>query len=409
MVRIVSANVRGLRDNQKRREVFLKYKDVCDILCLQETHCTNEDLNMWQNEWGGEIYASNHNSQSRGVMILIKKNIPITCENICTDMHGRYIIVNFKHNEEWFLLANLYGPNKDSPDFLTEVFHEVDKHTGLRLIVGDFNVALDEEKDRYRAENVKPVARNIASRNVILQYMLDTELTDVWRVRNPEKKIFTWKRNKPYTASRIDLVLSDIAVSHWIKDIYMKEGYKSDHKYLLCDLVPHLAARGSGVWKLNNSLLTNPELVEIINTQIDEALRLGNGLTSQELWETIKCNCISACKEFASINACCKRVALSQLEEILEKLEVDENSSSLYNKTKADRDQIIKERTESAMFRSKAQWYGEGEKPTKYFLNLEKRRSGAKNMTSLLTEADKVEINPGKDPGGTAGLLSGAL
>ena len=43
------------------------------------------------------------------------------------------------------------------------------------------------------------------------------------------------------------------------------------------------------------------------------------------------------------------------------------------NTLKRDLEKIIEHRTKGAILRSKSQWYNEGEKNTKYFLNLENR------------------------------------
>ena len=57
---IGSLNVWGLRDKNKRHEMFtwLNAKDL-SIVFLQETHCTSELEDLWKNVWGHEIYFSN--------------------------------------------------------------------------------------------------------------------------------------------------------------------------------------------------------------------------------------------------------------------------------------------------------------------------------------------------------------
>ena len=53
------------------------------------------------------------------------------------------------------------------------------------------------------------------------------------------------------------------------------------------------------------------------------------------------------------------------------------------------------EKTRSAMFRSKACWFRDGEKPTKYFLSLERSNYNKKVITSLINENEnKVTRNP---------------
>ena len=72
-LRILSLNVRGLQDVNKRRAIFNFYRDRADIMCFQETHSTVKDEIIWRNEWGGTIVFSHGTSQARGVVILFKK------------------------------------------------------------------------------------------------------------------------------------------------------------------------------------------------------------------------------------------------------------------------------------------------------------------------------------------------
>ena len=54
-VNIISVNIRGLKDESKRRCIFDYYRNRCDILCLQETHSEEKDEKVWSNEWGGTL------------------------------------------------------------------------------------------------------------------------------------------------------------------------------------------------------------------------------------------------------------------------------------------------------------------------------------------------------------------
>ena len=63
---------------------------------------------------------------------------------------------------------------------------------------------------------------------------------------------------------------------------------------------------------------------------------------------------------------------------------------TLIDKTKSDLEEIVEEKTKGAIFRSRCKWLNEGEKSTKYFLNMEKARSGAKSMNALLLDSGEV-------------------
>ena len=43
-----------------------------DVIFLQETYSSADNVKFWENEWGGKIFASHGSNHSRGVMILFK-------------------------------------------------------------------------------------------------------------------------------------------------------------------------------------------------------------------------------------------------------------------------------------------------------------------------------------------------
>ena len=56
---VVSLNVRGIREQTKRRSIFSYLKDQrANVYFLQETYSEPADENMWKNEWGGKIFFS---------------------------------------------------------------------------------------------------------------------------------------------------------------------------------------------------------------------------------------------------------------------------------------------------------------------------------------------------------------
>ena len=65
---IYSMNVRGLKDQNKRIQVFswLKNRNA-SVFLLQETHSTLDSEKTWKDDWGNnEIYFSHGASNARG-------------------------------------------------------------------------------------------------------------------------------------------------------------------------------------------------------------------------------------------------------------------------------------------------------------------------------------------------------
>ena len=158
---ILSQNIRGLRDEKKRRKVFhWLHKNSAHIIFLQEAHCTDKDEIRWRSEWGGDMFFSHGKNDSRGVVILFKNTITKEIHNVIADPLGRYLIIDVTLDDIRCTLCNIYGPNTDSPNFFLnvhEMIETIDNET--KLIGGDFNTILNLDKDKKGAKvNYHPKA-----------------------------------------------------------------------------------------------------------------------------------------------------------------------------------------------------------------------------------------------------------
>ena len=68
-----------------------------------------------------------------------------------------------------------------------------------------------------------------------------------------------------------------------------------------------------------------------------------------------------------------------------------ENTLTEYDNLKTEFQSIYEEKGRAAIFRSKCRWVEKGERPTKYFFNLEKQNYNRKTITELQT-SDNVTI-----------------
>lgn len=106
-ISVVTYNVNGLRDSDKRRSIFNYLKATkSHIILLQETHSSPEIENIWSNEWGRKIIFNHGTNFSRGVALLIVKECPITIDTIRLDSEGRILIIDAQLSEQKFVLAN---------------------------------------------------------------------------------------------------------------------------------------------------------------------------------------------------------------------------------------------------------------------------------------------------------------
>lgn len=139
---LLSFNCRGLHGIEKRRDVFnlLKQKQK-SIYFLQDTHFTEDDVNMVRSMWGYEIFISPGKTDSRGVAILFNNNFEYEIIQVTTDEIGNYLAIDLRIEKYNILLINIYGPNRDSPDFYENIQSKVENFYGDFVVIGgDFNL-----------------------------------------------------------------------------------------------------------------------------------------------------------------------------------------------------------------------------------------------------------------------------
>jgi len=136
---VLTLNTRGLRDTDKRIQTFtwLQHQKA-DIILLQETHFTNDMVDILSREWKGKCYHNFGTNLSRGVSILFKHNVHITKQEVYRDDIGRKILVNCEIRGEIFTFVNIYAPNTQTArtSFLKDLINWLHSHDIHNLIIG---------------------------------------------------------------------------------------------------------------------------------------------------------------------------------------------------------------------------------------------------------------------------------
>ena len=145
----LSLNVRGIRDQVKRRGIFQYLKDHnSKIYFLQENFSQPEDEIIWKNEWGGEIFFSHGTKHSKGVCILLQPTAQNKIYYSFSDKVGRIVLITCVLNSLKLSLVNIYAPNSKSEqlEFLQNLNNCLtDKSEIFTLIVGgDWNCTLSK-------------------------------------------------------------------------------------------------------------------------------------------------------------------------------------------------------------------------------------------------------------------------
>ncbi len=402
--RTISFNCNGLGGDIKRRQVFnfLRGKNA-DFFLLQETHCTNSIEKIWETEWGGKAFFSNGTSNSTGVCILIKKDLDFKLHGMKRDNEGRILCLDIEIDDCRFSLCNLYAPNLDSPDFFENCLNLVDEFDNIsKIIAGDFNLVLDLDLDK---KGGAPVT-HFNARDTLKSYMENNDIIDIWRLQHPDARVFTWKRSKPPIFCRLDMILISEDLMGDIENTGILPGYRSDHSLVMIDYNSTSQSRGKGFWKLNTSLLSDKDYVELINNCIDDAKITYKDENPAIKLEMVKIEVAGTSIKYSKNKAKSKRNIMDALEKKISRLEKNlADASEPYKIEKIHKDlestnvehqKLVHEKTKSAMFRCRARWFEYGEKSSKYFFNLEKANHNKKTMKATYLSDGTLTRNPEK-------------
>ena len=405
-IKLHSFNCRGLQDYVKRRKIFHYFRSLnCDILFLQETHCSREDEKLWHSQWGEHAFFASFTSNSRGVAILIRNSINLKVKSIFRDPNGRFLILNSTLNELPLTLVNVYAPNNDDSEFLLHLFAEINKFDVFSLLVaGDFNAVLgplDYQGSRNKHSNIK-------ASEMLSALMDEFALCDIWRFFNPNLKKYTRHQKTPQVLSRLDFILvSDNFVNN-CKETKILPGINSDHSTVSVCFNDNQPPRGRGYWKLNTYYLYHDtDFIDLIKEKIKDfkIIHKDSQCDSNILWDSLKCFITGVAIEYSARKKRERNKEKNELLESIDKIKSKLSNNSvlpddpLYSQLEELEDKLNKIfdfETKGLIIRSRVKWLEEGEKSTKYFCNLENRSWQKKNINKL-KDNDNNLITDSKD------------
>ena len=201
---------------------------------------------------------------------------------------GRVLYVVITMNGTKILLVNIYAPNEDNPEFFKQIFNDISQvEVGQLLIGGDYNLVLDVNVDKEGGR----AKTNEKAQKYLLEGIENLDLVDIWRIKNPATKEYTWRRKKPNLIQcRLDFFLISAGLANMVRHISINSGYLSDHSVVNLILKTEETEKGPGYWKLNCSLLKDTEYVKIVKETINNCDNQysESGIDELLLWETMK-------------------------------------------------------------------------------------------------------------------------
>jgi len=408
---LITYNVNGLGDENKVKRLInklIKYNErrAPAIIALQETHLTHKSTRLFNNRWRFQGVHSCHTSASAGVSILYFSHqwAEVVAEE--SDLDGRICSVTLRsHLDEKFTFVSVYVPssNRESLAFIDSVeafcseLLRVNPDSKL-ILLGDFNYTTDHCD--YITRTVTPIETILRLKMEMLTQTFD--LKDSYRQIHP-KGGFTWgHKNTSASRSRIDRIFTPADLVILDAEV-ITDFDQSDHSLLVTKLkVSTNKPRGPGCYKINPGILDNDnvraEIEKKISTHID---RVPSHFDPHVKWDYIKLGIrnifMEACSNESKSNKFELKCAESELNFLHNKLEnlltsgADETDPTVMItkleikrcETAVNRQREIE--SKNLIYMSRAKWSEEGEKSTKYFLNLIKTKTADSTINSVKT------------------------
>lgn len=389
MLSLLSLNVRGLKNNVKRKAIFLYCKEQkVDCIFMQETHSENEDMQFWKNQWGNSVYFSHGTSHSAGVMVLFSRFSGVVLDHK-EDSNGHWLMVVVEIDHVKIILVCVYGYNNKVmnrlfyEDLCEKICHWKLTYSCEQVIMGgDFNLVPDNSVDRLPTRG-----HHHTDDDTFVMLITNTHLVDCWRSRNHNIKQYTWfNASNNGQCSRLDYWLVPY---NWVDNVFQCEISASpltDHCAVTLGLnINNRKPSFTTSWKFNSNLLYN----ELFCTDIRNLLVEIDSLDSTPLskWEWFKFKvreiAIKVGKQASKQNREKQNEIVSNINKLCTKNMLLPEEKTQLETLKNQLDNIYVHKARGAFVRSRARWIEEGEKNSSYFFNLEKQRQSKKKISKL--------------------------
>ena len=307
-IRISTLNCNGLKD---KKDLILKSLGVRpdgkllsqhpDILLLQETHLKESDIEDIKDEW--KAYGGSHSFFAKGHTVKRTKGgvgILLGSRKIFSNIkkpkilkEGRVLRLDLDICKVPFTILSVYAPNNEKIQFFQEFERMVKIPTPNHVICGgDWNCVEDFILDRT-SEHAKPDP----GIDILKNFMKSRSLVDPFRLRHPEKKIFTKYTKSHNTYSRIDRIYTSECFAHnsrWsVRSLGEVDTGAPDHNlWSITIRIPDADKKPAKIYKsptfrFNNRFLKMNKFKEGMEKVLNEIQNLPTG-NHKSTWVTIK-------------------------------------------------------------------------------------------------------------------------
>ena len=177
------------------------------------------------------MFFSHGSNNARGVAILFRSGFDLNIDAVKSDSQGRLLVIKGKLEDSAFTIVNIYAPNVDRCS--RQFFENLQGHLlefGISdedniIIGGNFNCPLNPCLDKQGGILVSRA--NVVSAIESLQTTFN--LHDIWRIKNPDVKSYTWSQKSPFVFCRLDFWLTSAHLFDHINRVDICPAIKTDH------------------------------------------------------------------------------------------------------------------------------------------------------------------------------------
>ena len=390
--------------------MFNKFReDKYDIVLLQDVHWDKVIQDKIKEEWGYISIISPYTTQARGTAILFDNTFEFSLGEQITSDIGNYTLVEMNLPTGMsIVLGSIYGPNQDTPEFYKDLGKLIEKFENPSIILGgDWNSTRNFSIDNknYKTINNPRITKEID--NLCAVY----NLVDPWRIYNPNRKRYTWLQGISNKQARLDYFLCTEELLSITINYKINTKYRSDHAPISMTLELTKEQRGPGTWKFNNKLLLEDEFNKMIKEEINitkaiyaatpynpsyiEAISHGFDImiSAPLFWETLLVTLRGKIITYAAKRKRNHNLVKKKIVEEIDSLDAKINTGNgspaemiKLNELNERLTQLRKEELNGALIRSRANWLEYGERPRKFFLNLENKNKVNKNISEIKLE-----------------------
>jgi hypothetical protein len=395
---VLTQNCRGLNNNLKLKHLMSNKGRIVGnnlyILALQETYLIDDSTISW---CGKHIFTRAESIHSAGCITFLPETVKIVEKRDIDDYGHGHVGVIEGLGDKLMIVVNIYAPVRSLTNQQVNFYESLERlieefemkyviHEPNLLVMGDLNLPL--ELDMINNASEKARAKRLA------EYFNSLGLTDCWK---KDDKRITLKGGH----SRLDRILYRIQGE--VKETLIIDWTftKSDHSMVnltLEDKLPRVKSRRTvslptyilesldDKQKVREGMLEFKNMIEAGWDSHTKLEFLKTGLRTV-VGEVIKQRNKREREELESIQIELERkmtysgtISLRAMEAKLNEIEI------LF----ARRNSILEAKCETMAAKAKTRWFHEGEKSSKYFLNIIRKRGAVTDINELVVNGNVI-------------------